>query len=120
MKLLASMITAVDHANKTGNYTVLHALGSSAFQASTSPASLGVAFAAFRQQRFDLSEALVLSPNYEIAPRLVSPGLVRMRGRFAFTCGPLTFDVQFRWDRRWQLDSLSLGPPAAPPPTAKP
>jgi hypothetical protein len=122
-KLLASMITAIDHANKTGNYTVLHAMGSTGFQANTSPASLGAAFAVFRQQRIDLSDVLVLSPNYETAPSVVAPGLVRMRGRYALARGALGFDLQFRWDRGWRLDSVSLRPPAASPtprPTLRP
>lgn len=122
-QLIASMLTAVDHANKTGNYTVLLALGSPGFQAHNSAASLGAAFSPFRTRRIDLSEVLILSPTYNLAPTFVEPRAVRMRGTFQLSHGPLGFDLQFRWDGGWRLDGVLLTPPPArlaPAPAAKP
>lgn len=118
-QLIASMLTAVDHANKTGNYTVLLALGSPGFQSANNPARLGAAFSDFRTRQIDLAEVLILSPTFEIPPTMVQPNLMRMRGLFQLTQGQFGFDMQFRFDRGWRLDSIYLRPPGASAPAAR-
>ncbi|CAN5507329.1 hypothetical protein BH09PSE4_BH09PSE4_16520 [soil metagenome] len=113
-ELLASTITAIDHADKTGNYTVLLALGSARFRANNSAASLGAAFSVFRTRQIDLAEVLILSPTYEIVPTIVQPNLLRMRGSFQLTRGPVGFDFLFGWDNGWRLDGVLLTPPPVP------
>ena len=112
VKLVTSAIIAVDHANKTGNYSVLLGLGSAGFQASNSAVSLGAAFNVFRQRQIDLSDVLVLSPTYDFPPTLVKPDTVRIRGRFSLPSGLLAFDLLYKWDRGWRLDAIALAPPA--------
>jgi hypothetical protein len=114
-KLAVSLITAVDHANKTGNYSVLLALGSTAFQNSNSPASLGAVFSTFRERQIDLSDVLVLAPTFEVAPTAIAPDTIRMRGRFGLQRGPLGFELIFKWEGGWRLQGISLIPPAPPP-----
>ena len=52
--MIRSTLLALDHANKTGNYTVLRDLGAPGFQANTE-ARLAEIFAAQRKDNIDLS-----------------------------------------------------------------
>ncbi|MDP8994892.1 MAG: hypothetical protein M3N07_07935, partial [Pseudomonadota bacterium] len=56
-RLVWSALAALDHANQTGNYSVLRDLGAPAFQANNSAATLAAIFEAVRAQRVDLSYA---------------------------------------------------------------
>jgi hypothetical protein len=58
--LVRSTLLALDQANKTGNYTVLHNLGSPAFQVNTA-AQLAEIFANERRQGIDLPGSLCSS-----------------------------------------------------------
>ena len=60
--LIKSTLTAVNHGNITGNYTVLRELGSARFKQQHTPADLATAFASLRGQKVDLSPILVTSP----------------------------------------------------------
>jgi hypothetical protein len=93
-KLLWSTMAAIDHANKTGNYTVLHALGSAAFRRNNSPASLANIFAGIRASRIDLADTFLLEPRLEFPPT-IQAGLLRMRG--AFRMRPLSTLLRPHW-----------------------
>ncbi|MGQ0559688.1 MAG: hypothetical protein ACT4OE_08915, partial [Sphingosinicella sp.] len=62
LKLVWSTMAAVEHANVTGNYSVLRDLGSAGFQANNSAATLAANFAAIRERRLDLAETLTVAP----------------------------------------------------------
>src|SRR4051812_17480640 len=53
-KLIWSTILAVDHANRSGNYSVLRDLGAQGFQINNDAAKLAEIFAGLRSQRIDL------------------------------------------------------------------
>src|SRR3954468_15777593 len=53
--LIRSTLLALDHANRTGNYTVLRDLGAPGFQAGNTAARLSEIFASLRSQNLDLS-----------------------------------------------------------------
>ena len=110
--LLTSTIIAVDQANKTGNYSVLLALGTGAFQAGNSPVGLGATFVAFRQRQIDLADVVIVSPTYQIPPTVVAPDRLRMRGSYALKRGVLGFDLIYRWDNGWRIEAISLLPPS--------
>lgn len=114
LKLLYGIMAAVDQANRTGNYSVLRDLGTSAFQANNDQAALTAAFAGLRGQNADLSETLMATPVWEIPPRLTSPTVLRMRGSFPLRPLAVGFDLLFAWDRGWRLDSIAVR--ATPPP----
>ena len=111
-KLVWSTIAAVDHANKTGNYSVLRDLGTGSFQSSNNAAGLAAVFANIRQQRLDLSNTLLIAPAYEFAPALVQPGLLRIRGSFPMRPTGLLFDLLFQWEDGWRLEGIALMPQA--------
>ena len=113
LKLLWSTMAAADHANVTGNYSVLRDLGSAGFQRLNNPATLGGVFATVREQRIDLANTLLVEPVWEIAPTMIAPGQLRMRGRFALRPTSIAFDLIYEWDNGWRLHGISVVPFAA-------
>ena len=114
--MLRSMMAAVDHANRTGNYSVLRDMGSSAFQQNNNQATLTTIFASLREQGVDLSNTLVMNPVWEVPPSLVAARALRMRGTFALRPLPIRFDMVFIFDRGWRLDAISIATLPAPAP----
>lgn len=110
LKLLRSTLAAVDHANKTGNYTVLRDLGSPGFQLMNSAAGLAAVFARIRESRTDLSDMLLVQPAYDFAPALFKPGVLRMRGKFKAAGKRLGFDLVYQWQDGWMLHGIAIQP----------
>lgn len=121
LKLVWSVMAAVDHANQTGNYSVLRDLGAPSFQGNNNAATLAGVFAAIRAQRVDLSNALVVTPNYDFAPSIVDGGLLRVRGSFPFRPNPIGFDLLFQnVSGSWRLFGIAVAPLAAARPQPSP
>jgi hypothetical protein len=117
-KLLWSTMSAVDQANKTGNYSVLRDLGSPGFQAANDAGRLAAIFAGIRQQRLDLSDTLLFEPYYDYPPAFQGP-LLRLRGGFRMRPTGVEFDLLYRWDNGWRVEGIAIrGVPmsAAQPP----
>lgn len=106
-KLLWSTMAAIDHANKTGNYSVLRSLGSPGFQQANSVENLGAVFAVLRQERLDLADTLVFQPVYEFPPTIVQ-GLLRLRGTFRMRPRGVQFDLLFQWNGGWTLHGVAV------------
>jgi hypothetical protein len=124
-KLLWSTMSAIDHANKTGNYSVIRDLGSPGFQATNNAAVLANAFAGIRQQRLDLADTLLFEPAYEFAPGIIQ-GMLRMRGTFPMRPTGVAFDFLYEWHDGWRIHGVALRPiattlrPAPSRPPAQP
>jgi hypothetical protein len=111
LKLVWSAMAAVDHANQTGNYSVLRDLGAPSFQANNNAATLAGVFGALRAQRTDLSNALVVTPSYEFAPSIVEGGLLRVRGSFPLRPNPIGFDLLYQnVTGQWRLFGIAVAP----------
>lgn len=111
MKLIWSAMAALDHANQTGNYSVLRDLGAPSFQAANSAATLGSTFQAIRDQRLDVANALLVSPTFEIAPTIVQGGLLRARGSFPLRPAAIGFDLLFQnVAGQWRLFGIAVVP----------
>jgi len=108
LKMLWSAMAAVDHANRTGNYSVLRDLGSPAFQANNNAANLAAIFAGLRGQDVDLSATLLATPAWDIAPTMIQPRMLRMRGRFALRPAGIAFDLLFTWDSAWRIEGIAV------------
>lgn len=108
LKMLWGIMVAVDQANRTGNYSVLRDLGTPAFQANNNPANLATIFAGLRQQQVDLSDALIVTPVWEVPPRMVSPTALRMRGSFPLRPQAIAFDLVFTWADGWRLEGIAV------------
>jgi hypothetical protein len=108
-KLLWSTMAAVDHANKTGNYSVLRSLGSPGFQRRYDVNALSATFAGIRQTRLDLADTLLIEPLLEFPPA-IQGGLLRMRGAFRMRPTGVRFDLLYQWNNGWALEGVAMQP----------
>lgn len=107
--LIRSTMLAVEHANRTGNYTVLRDLGAPGFQAANTAARLGEIFANLRGQNFDLSGVAVLEPQLTTLPTSERGGMMRIAGFFPSTPLQLNFDLLFEpVEGKWRLFGIAL------------
>lgn len=110
-KLIWSTMAAVDHANLTGNYSVLRDLGSPSFQANNNAATLAGVFASIRNSRLDLSNTLLLAPTLEFAPTIVQGSLLRLRGSFGLRPVGAAFDLLYQnVGGSWRLFGVAVVP----------
>jgi hypothetical protein len=122
-KLIWSTMAMVDHANRSGNYSVLRDTSANGFQIQNDPARLAEIFASIRQSRVDLGNALIVAPTYTAAPTLLQTDVFEVKGYFGLRPTPIFFDLFFQWEQgRWKLYGISIEPgqmvqpgPAAPP-----
>ena len=125
-KLVWSTIAMVDHANRSGNYSVLRDTSANGFQIQNDPARLGEIFAPIRALRVDLSNALIVAPVYTGGPALLQSDVFRVQGYFPLRPTPIFFDFYYQWEQgRWKLFGISvqpgsITPPAPPPPQPTP
>ncbi len=107
--LVRSTLLALDHANKTGNYTVLRDLGSPQFQ-SNSDARLAEIFAQLRRDRLDLAGVAVLDPQLTLMPQIEPSGMMHMRGFFPSAPTQVNFELLYApVNGQWRLFGLSVG-----------
>ena len=117
-RLIWSAMAAVDHANRTGNYSVLRDLGSPRFQASQTAASLGTIFEGLRKQQVDLSYTLNVAPVYDFAPTIQADGMLRARGRFPLRPISIAFDLLFEnVQGQWRIFGIAVAPIVDNPPS---
>lgn len=99
----AVAVLALDHANKTGNYTVLRDLGSTTFHANTA-ARLSEVFADLRAQKIDLSAALAAPIPFVAPPAVDAKGLLRATGAAPLGRRILQFQVAWAFEAdAWRL-----------------
>lgn len=110
-KLIWSTMAAIDHANQSGNYSVLRDNASPGFQTLNDPARLTQVFAGLRSSRIDLANTLLLAPTYAAAPAIAGPGVMRLQGYFGLRPTAVYFDLYFQWvGGRWRLHGVSVTP----------
>lgn len=110
-KLIWSTMAAVDHANRSGNYSVLRDISATGFQINNDPAKLAQVFAAIRASRIDLSNALLVPPTYPVAPQQIQADVFRVQGIFNLRPIAIAFDLYFQWERgEWRLFGINLSP----------
>lgn len=108
-KMVWSTILAVDHANKSGNYSVLRDMSAQGFQINNNAAKLATIFSGIRESRIDLSNALLVPPTYTEAPRQLQPDLFQVRGLFSLRPTAIYFDMYFQWEQgNWKLFGVDL------------
>jgi hypothetical protein len=125
-KMIWSTMAMVDHANRSGNYSVLRDTSATGFQIQNDPSRLAEIFAQIRASRVDVGNALIVAPTYTAAPTLLQADVFRVQGYFALRPTPIFFDLYFQWEQgRWKLFGISIEPgsmvqPTAPRPTVQP
>jgi hypothetical protein len=116
-RLIWSAMAAVDHANQTGNYSVLRELGAPSFQANNSAASLGGIFKVLRDQKLDVGHTLVVAPTLQFPPALGPNGLLRIRGSFPLRPAPIGFDLLYQnIAGQWRIFGIAVAPIVPPGP----
>jgi hypothetical protein len=126
LMMVRSTLLALDHGNKTGNYTVLRDLGAPGFQSNTA-ARLAEIFASQRRDNVDLSGVAVIDPQLNVLPQIEANGMMRMAGFFPSVPTQVNFDLIYApVNGQWRLFGIAVNlgsaapvPPAAPNPAAK-
>lgn len=120
-KMIWSTLAMLDHANRSGNYSVLRDTSATGFQIQNDPARLAEIFSSIRQSRVDLSNALIVAPTYTAAPALLQPDVFQVKGFFQLRPTPIFFDLYFQWEQgRWKLFGISINPGTMSEPGALP
>ena len=119
LMLVRSSLLALDHASKTGNYTVLRDIGAPAFQANTA-ARLAEIFVKLRNDKIDLSGVAVIDPQLSLLPQIEANGMMRMAGFFPSVPSQVNFELMFTpVEGQWRLFGISVSigqsAPVAPP-----
>lgn len=117
--LIQNTMAAVGQANKTGNYTVLHALGTQSFQQVNSPAQLGEIFANLRAAKIDISPVILHQPVLSAQPGVDEKGQLRLTGYYDTKPQNVMFDTLFVVERgEWRMHGVSIKMRPAQPPQA--
>jgi hypothetical protein len=122
LMLVRGTLLALDHGNKTGNYTVLRDLGAPGFQVN-SATRLAEIFAKQRNDKLDLAGVAVIEPQLTLLPQIEPNGLMRMAGIFPSVSQQVNFELLFApVDGQWRLFGISVSlaqtGPVAPAPSA--
>ncbi len=118
--LIRNSLVALDHGNKTNNYTVLRDLAAPAFQINTA-ARLSDIFAGLRRDGLDMSGVVVVDPTLSLGPKIEKNGLLHVSGAFPYGPQILNFDLTYApVENQWRLFGISvaLKPAPAPAPAA--
>lgn len=107
--LVKSAIMALNHANLTGNYSVLRELGSAQFQLNTSSAILSDSFSSLRRDNINLQGTLVFPAKLTAAPEL-NDNVARFTGVFETRPSQVNFDISYQFmNGRWRINGLTVG-----------
>ncbi|WP_422827459.1 hypothetical protein [Thalassococcus sp. BH17M4-6] len=108
--LIRDILTAVNHGNWTGNYTVLRDYAASDFSAANDPTKLAGLFTPVREAGLDMLPILVTEPEILQAQTAARDTQMRLTGYFPTTPQHISFDMVFvRENRRWLLLDISVG-----------
>lgn len=108
--LIKNTVTAVNHGNITGNYTVLRDLACEQFRRRNTAGDLAQTFAGLRQRNLDLSPILVTEPQLNQPPERDRYGRLQLVGYFPTRPKAVRFMLIFRpVDGGWMIDEVSLG-----------
>ena len=107
--LVRTTIIALNHANRTGNYTVFRDLGTPAFQKTNTPAKLASIFTNLRSENLNLSPVVLFNPEFTKKPAFTKQGMLRLTGFFPTKPLRVNFDLVYQWiDKRWRLFGISV------------
>ncbi len=115
--MIKSPLVALQHANATGNYSVLRDLGTPIFRERYDQAALGEIFAPLRTRAINLSPVLLLPPTLDKAPEKTERGQLLVVGHFDTKPLRIVFQLLFLpLDGVWRLDGINVD--AVTPPSA--
>jgi hypothetical protein len=107
--MVKTTLVALNHANLTGNYTVLRDLGSLRFRANNNAARLAAVFARLRDEGIDLAPVVVFDPQFAVPPGLDEEGRLRLVGQFPTRPLRVVFDIAYELTGNgWSISDLSV------------
>ena len=107
--LIKSTIMALQHANQTGNYSVLRDLGTPVFRERFDQAQLTAIFSNLRSRNVNLSAVLFLAPNLTKQPELTEGNQLRIVGDFPTQPLKIQYEMLFlQIDGVWRIDGLAV------------
>jgi len=107
--LIKSTIMALQHANQTGNYSVLRDLGTPVFRERFDQAQLTAIFSNLRSRSVNLSPVLFLAPNLTKQPELTEGNQLRVVGDFPTQPLKIQYEMLFlQIDGVWRIDGLAV------------
>ena len=122
--LIKSTIMALQHANQTGNYSVLRDLGTPVFRERFDQAQLTAIFSNLRSRSVNLSPVLFLAPNLTKQPEMTEGNQLRIVGDFPTQPLKIQYEILFlQIDGVWRIDGLAVdavpqqAAPASTPPS---
>jgi hypothetical protein len=110
--LLRNTLTALHHANITGNYTVFRDLAAPGFRDVNTATRLSEIFAPIRSRGIDLGRVVLLEPNLTVA-KINENGMLNVAGTLAVAPVPVNFEMLYQGvNNAWQLFGISIVPEA--------
>ena len=107
--LIKNTLTAVNHGNLTGNYTVLRDLASERFRRQNTAGDLAMTFANLRQQKLDLSPILVTEPQLTERPAADQHHRLQLVGYVPTRPQAVRFALIFQQiNGGWAIDEISV------------
>lgn len=114
--LLRTTLIALNHANLTGNYSVLRDLGTPEFKSKFTPADLATAFSDIRQKKMDISVIAIADPEYKTPIPIKENGTLMIDGRFPTDPVNIIFSAAYQLvDGKWMMAGLSVKTEAVSP-----
>lgn len=107
--LIKSTIMALQHANQTGNYSVLRDLGTPVFRERFDQARLTAIFSSLRSRGVNLSPAMMMTPNLLKQPDMTAENQLHLVGNFPSQPLQVQYEMLFlSINGTWRLDGLSV------------
>ena len=107
--LIDNAVVALSQANVTGNYGVLHDLGSPDFQKLNSPQHLADVFAGLRQQSLNMTPLVLFQPRLLHPAAIDGKGILRITGFYETQPLQVHFNLGFQAvDGAWRLYEIAV------------
>jgi hypothetical protein len=107
--LIDNAVAALSQANVTGNYGVLHDLGSPDFQKLNSPQHLADVFAGLRQQNLNMTPLVLFQPRLLHPPAIDGKGILRIAGFYETQPLQVHFNLGFQAvEGAWRLYEIAV------------
>jgi hypothetical protein len=115
--MIKSAVMALQHANETGNYSVLRDLGTPVFRERFDQARLTAIFADLRARGVNMRPVLMIPPNLSKQPEFTPRNQLQLVGYFPTQPLQIQYEMLFlQIDGVWRIEGLSV---AAEPVQAK-
>jgi hypothetical protein len=107
--LIKSSIMALQHANQTGNYSVLHDMGTPLFRERFDQAKLTAVFANLRKRNINLSAVLFVPPNLTKPPEMKDGNILHIVGDFPTQPLKIQYELMLlQIDGVWRIDGMAV------------